>query len=175
MTRASISAVTGIICLGLQPVAAQTPLDTFEPVTHTELVNPDPDDWINWRRTLNGQGFSPLDQINRDTVGSLQLVWSWAIPPNADEITPLVHDGVMYVPSRSGVHALDAATGAVVWSVDLTAELGSKRTNRHDWGYAASPLVEDGRVLVEAGGRDNRALAAFNADTGNLLWSAGND
>ena len=90
--------------------------------------------------------------------------------------TPTVAGGTVYAASaESTIYALDAATGAVVWSVDLTAELGSKRTNRHDWGYAASPLVEDGRVLVEAGGRDNRALAAFSADAGKLLWSAGND
>ena len=170
MTRASISAVAGIICLGLQPVAAQTPLDTFEPVTHTELVNPDPDDWINWRRTLNGQGFSPLDQINRDTVGSLQLVWSWAIPPNADEITPLVHDGVMYVPSRSGVQALDAATGDFIWEyVRRRPDAGDADlpfTQRP--GLARRNIALYGDKLFA--GTSAAQLIALDARAGSLVW-----
>ena len=31
---------------------------------------PGPADWLMWRRTLNGWGYSPLDQINRDNVGA---------------------------------------------------------------------------------------------------------
>ena len=77
-------------------------------------ARPDDGDWINWRRTLNDQGYSPLDEINRENVGNLQHVWSWAMQPGTDEVTPLVRAGVMYVPSRSGVQALDAATGDLI-------------------------------------------------------------
>ena len=51
----------------------QTQVRDFEPVTDAELLDPDPADWINWRRTIDGQGYSPLDQINRDNVKNLQL------------------------------------------------------------------------------------------------------
>ena len=51
----------------------------FVPVTDSVLLNPDPDDWINWRRTLDGWGYSPLDQITTENVERLQLAWSWAI------------------------------------------------------------------------------------------------
>ena len=47
------------------------------PVTDAMLQNPDPADWLNWRRTLDGWGYSPLDQIDRDNVHQLQLVWAW--------------------------------------------------------------------------------------------------
>jgi len=98
--------VAGIWCLSACTAFAQGQVSDYVPVTDAELMNPAPGDWINWRRTLDGQGYSPLDQINRDTVADLQLVWSWATPTGTDQVTPLVHDGVMYVPSRSGVQAL---------------------------------------------------------------------
>ena len=44
--------------------AAQGP--AVEPVTDAMLLDPDPADWLHWRRTLDGWGYSPLDQINRD-------------------------------------------------------------------------------------------------------------
>ena len=51
--------------------------EDFKPVTEKMLRNPPPGDWLNWRRTDNAWGYSPLEQITRDNVGQLQLVWSW--------------------------------------------------------------------------------------------------
>src|SRR2546430_12391678 len=48
----------------------------FRPVTEAMLRNPAPGDWLNWRRTDNAWGFSPLDQINRQNVQQLQLARS---------------------------------------------------------------------------------------------------
>src|SRR5947208_11020553 len=87
----------------------------FKPVTDAMLQNPDPGDWLNWRRTLDGWGYSPLKQITRRNVAQLQLVWSWPMQTGADEATPLVYNGVMYLPSPSGIQALDAATGEFIW------------------------------------------------------------
>ena len=53
------------------PVLAQE-ADRIRPVTDAELQDPSPDEWLMWRRTLNGWGYSPLDQVNRDNVGSLR-------------------------------------------------------------------------------------------------------
>ncbi len=69
----------------------------FTPVTSAMLVNPDPADWLNWRRTLDAWGYSPLDQINTDNVHRLQLVWAWRMETGASQPTPLVYDGVMYL------------------------------------------------------------------------------
>ena len=48
----------------------------FVPVTDAMLQDPAPEDWLMWRRTLDGWGYSPLDQIDRDNVSDLRLVWT---------------------------------------------------------------------------------------------------
>ena len=48
----------------------------FVPVTDAMLEDPAAGDWLTWRRTPNGWGYSPLDQINRDNVGDLEMVWT---------------------------------------------------------------------------------------------------
>jgi glucose dehydrogenase len=89
----------------------------FRPVTEAMLRNPAPGDWLNWRRTDNAWGYSPLEQINKQNVQQLQLAWSWSMDDTgAQEAAPLVYDGVMYLPNPRGViQALDAATGDLIW------------------------------------------------------------
>ena len=89
----------------------------FRPVTEAMLRNPSPGDWLNWRRTDSAWGYSPLEQINKQNVSQLQLAWSWSMDDTgAQEATPLVYDGVMYLPNPRGViQALDAATGDLIW------------------------------------------------------------
>jgi alcohol dehydrogenase (cytochrome c) len=90
---------------------------SFRPVTEAMLRNPAPGDWLNWRRTDNAWGYSPLDQITRLNVGQLQLAWSWSMDDTgSQQATPLVYDGIMYLPNPRGViQALDAATGDLIW------------------------------------------------------------
>ena len=91
------------------PAAAQD--RDFTPVTDAMLTDPDPADWINWRRTLDGWGYSPLDQIDRDNVYQLGLAWSWTMTAGLSQPTPIVYDGVMYLPGPLNVvQALDAVT-----------------------------------------------------------------
>ena len=45
------------------------------PVTDAVLQNPPADDWLMWRRTLDGRGYSPLDQFDRGNVGDLRMAW----------------------------------------------------------------------------------------------------
>ncbi|MDE2905838.1 MAG: hypothetical protein OXQ28_07105, partial [Acidobacteriota bacterium] len=54
------------------PAAAQS-ADDFVPVTDAMLQDPDPADWPMWRRTLDGWGYSPLDQVTRENVGEIRL------------------------------------------------------------------------------------------------------
>src|SRR6187549_963754 len=60
------------------------------PVTDDLLQNPPASDWLHWRRTYDGWGYSPLNQINRQNVGQLRLAWSWAMQPGNQQTTPLV-------------------------------------------------------------------------------------
>ena len=86
------------------------------PVTDAMLQAPDPADWPSWRRTLDGWGYSPLDEIDRSNVDELRLVWSWGFEPGVSQTTPIVHDGFLYVANPGNVvQALDARTGDFVW------------------------------------------------------------
>ena len=58
---AALAVVLG--AAGAPPALAQDGRpDRIRPVTDAELENPSPDEWLMWRRTLNGWGYSPLDQ-----------------------------------------------------------------------------------------------------------------
>ena len=106
------SAVPVLIVVLLASFWVHAQVRDYRPVTEAMLRNPAAGDWLNWRRTDNAWGYSPLDQINRQNAGQLQLAWSWAMDDTgAQEATPL-DDGIMYLPSPRGViQALDGATG----------------------------------------------------------------
>jgi len=89
-----------LVLPGLYSVAQQ-PAAHFVPVTDQMLQNPDPADWLMWRRTFNSWGYSPLDQINRANVRNLKMVWTRGMGPGVQEATPLVYRGVMYLPNPS--------------------------------------------------------------------------
>ena len=59
--------------------------EDFVRVTDAMLQDPDPADWLMWRRTLDGWGYSPLDSITQDNVGDLRMVWSRAMMPGTQE------------------------------------------------------------------------------------------
>ena len=103
-----------LFLLSTGPAEAQD--EPFTPVTDAVLQDPDPADWLSWRRTLDGWGYSPLAEVSRDNVGDLQLAWSWGLEPGVSQTTPVVHDGVMYIANPGNVvQALDAATGDFLW------------------------------------------------------------
>ncbi|MCY4507109.1 MAG: hypothetical protein OXG35_09140, partial [Acidobacteria bacterium] len=55
----------------------------WEPITEERLLNPEDGDWLSYRRTYDVTGFSPLDQIDRDNVADLRLVWAWSMRDNS--------------------------------------------------------------------------------------------
>ena len=72
--------------------AAQQPAAGFVPVTDAMLQNPDPADWLMWRRTLNSWGYSPLEpDQSRATSRGLRMVWTRGMGPGIQEGTPLVY------------------------------------------------------------------------------------
>lgn len=90
--------------------------DNFQPVTDEILQNPDPADWLHWRRTLDAWGHSPLDQITSDNAHQLRLKWSWALTEGSQQTTPMVYNGVMYIANPGEmVQALDAMSGELLW------------------------------------------------------------
>ena len=110
------SRVIACLCLLLSASVAGAQVDRPSPVTDAMLDDPPAADWLHWRQSPEGWGYSPLDRITRENVAGLRLVWSWAMEPGSQETTPLVHDGVMFLASPGNViHALDAATGDLLW------------------------------------------------------------
>ena len=141
---------------------------TFTPITDAELQNPDPADWLMWRRTLDGWGYSPLDDITRENVGALRLTWSRALIPGPQQGTPLAHGGVLYMAQADDVvQAIDAVTGDLIWEYrrDLPDDLieytsGDARKTRNIAIY--------GQLIIKTSG-DNYVLA-LDAATGKLEW-----
>src|ERR1700730_16486551 len=128
MTRAHLlTAIATLICVTGIIITAQTrsitaPTRSFRPVTEAMLENPDPADWLNFRRTLDGWGYSPLNQINKQNAQQLQIAWSWGVLPGSAASTPLVSNGVMSLPNPGGaVQALDAVTGDLMWEFKPSA------------------------------------------------------
>ena len=86
------------------------------PVTDAMLRDPDPADWLMYRRTYDAWGYSPLDQIRRENVADLELAWVWAMADGANQPTPLVLDGIMFLANPGNIiQALDAASGDLLW------------------------------------------------------------
>src|SRR5690349_4348101 len=79
--------------------------------------------WLMYGRTYSEQRFSPLNQINENTVSRLGVAWSRDLPTTRGvEATPVVVDGVMYTTSTwSVVYAIDAKTGKPLWTYDPKA------------------------------------------------------
>ncbi len=136
------------------------------PVTDEMLRNPPRGEWLHWRRTYDAQGFSELDQVNRGNVDRLRVAWSWSLAPGVNEITPLVHDGVLFAASAGTLEALDAATGDPLWKY-LRPGAGAPGPNP---GFG-TPFVRNlgiyGDMVYLAGSRN---VTAINMRDGTMVW-----
>jgi quinohemoprotein ethanol dehydrogenase len=128
----------------------------------------EPGNWLAYGRDYREQRFSPLTQVNRESVGRLGLAWMKDLGSNfAQEATPIVVDDTMFFSSAwSIVYAVDAVTGEQKWRFDPEVPRDYLRkvccgpVNR---GVA----VYDGRVYV--GSLDGR-LIALDAASGERIW-----
>jgi alcohol dehydrogenase (cytochrome c) len=131
-------------------------------VTDEMLASPSPNDWLSWRRTQDGLGFSPLTAIDKDNVADLQLAWSLALPPGPNTATPLVHDGVIYVHSFGDhVQALDAATGDELWHYARTLPSTARPTVKRNMALYADKIYF---------GTSDVHVVALDAKTGAVVW-----
>ena len=161
-------AAAALAVLAGSPAFAQE-ADRIRPVTASELENPAPGDWLMWRRTLDGWGYSPLDRIDRGNVDRLRLVWSRALTPGRQQGTPLVRDGVLFMPNpRDVIQALDAVTGDLIWE---------HRRDRPDdlADYMIGTLIDTnrniaihGELIIDTSMDDH--VFALHAETGEVVW-----
>ena len=162
--------LTLLLCVGLCLCAtpAQAQERDFEPVTDAMLQEPDPADWLNWRRTLDGWGYSPLDQIDRGNVHELQLVWGWPIGRGLSQPTPLVYDSVMYIPSpRNVVQAVDAVTGDRIWEYGRDFEAAEALEAVGAGMRTRSIAIYGDKIYVNT---SDAHMVALDARTGEVAW-----
>ncbi|MFT6275698.1 MAG: alcohol dehydrogenase (cytochrome c) [Halioglobus sp.] len=136
----------------------------FRPVTEAELANPSPADWLSWRRTRDGQGYSPLDQVDRQTIGNLQLVWSLAMRDGSNQVTPLVRDGIMYLTHPGNiVQAIAADTGDVIWEYKYEFPPGAKTLG----GPVRNIAIYGDKIFLAT---YDAAIVAIDARNGEQVW-----
>ena len=139
-------------------------LSTLTPVTDGMLQRPPDGEWLVWRGSYPNLAFSPLKKITTANVHDLGVAWSLALPVSANEITPLVHDGILFVESGASVQALNAATGEALWKYTrslperLRNGQQSRMKNLAIYGDALYAPTPDGHVI------------ALETKTGKVIW-----
>jgi alcohol dehydrogenase (cytochrome c) len=128
------------------------------------LTKPDKADWLQWRRTSDGHGYSPLEQVNRDNIDDLRLAWVMTMRDGSNQGTPLVHNGIMYLTHPQNViQALDAATGDLIWEYSNDFEPGSQTLG----GPTRSIAIYGDKIFMAT---YDAALVAVDARSGEQLW-----
>lgn len=131
---------------------------------------------------VGGAVFTGVSDDSAEYLVRLELAtgketWRTAIGPllennfgNGPRATPTVDgDRVYGLGGKGKLVALKASDGTEVWSVDLLARFGGKQPR---FGYSGSPLAVDDLIIVEAGGKDGKAVAALDKATGDTRWTA---
>ena len=137
-------------------------VESFTPVTDELLANPPGEEWLSWRRTPDGHGYSPLDQLTPDNVDELRLAWVWTMEAGRVQTTPLVHDGVMFLANPGNVlQALDARTGDIIWQYRREYPEG-RRSNV----MRTIALYQDKVFMTTA----DLSVVAIDARSGELVW-----
>ncbi len=162
----------GTMLMALTGAAIAQDARPYKPVTEEMLLNPPAEEWLMWRGTYDNHGYSPLDKINKETVGNMQLAWAWPMAEaGIQETVPLIHDGIMFLQTSNGVvEALDAKTGDLLWQYrHVSAEIPQS------WSYQANQarrqknsiaLVEDKVVLTAPDAK----IVVLSAADGKVVW-----
>ena len=135
-------------------------------------------EWRAYGSDVEGSKYSPLDQIDADNFGDLEIVWRQSVLPDAvrgdrdvrasvaAQNTPLMADGRLYISTGLGtVAALDASSGEVLWHdtpPDRDGEPFERVRQTRGVAYWDDPQSEDARVIAVVGSY----LVALNARTG---------
>ena len=150
----------------LVPITAGAgPIENYSPVTADRLKNPEPGNWMHYRRTYDGQGYSPLDQINTSNVKNLTPVWTFSTGViEGHEAPPIINNGVMFVATPMGqVIALNAKTGDQYWR--YKRQLPEDLFQLHPTSRGVG-LWQDKLYLATT----DDHVVALDAKTGKVVW-----
>ena len=170
---AGVLTIAGLVTAGsaqqpAPPVKAPMPaiLKTYAPVTAERLRAPADADWLMIRRSYNGWGYSPLDQITPANVSRLEPAWVFSTGVSSGhEAAPLVNNGVMFISTPSHrVVAIDAKTGVILWR--YIKEVADNIIAPHPTSRGVA-LYGD-QVFFAA---NDAVLVALDARTGAQAWT----
>ena len=171
--RSGLKAALGIVTVVLTAIAQPEPehpmpsvLKTYQTVTAERLLHPEDGNWLMIRRTYDGWGYSPLDQITPANVARLKPVWVFSTSENRPhESAPIVNNGVMFVTTpMNQVIAIDARSGNLLWRYRRPRPAGATVPHETNRGIA---LYGD-KVYYAAG---EAVLVALDARTGKEVWT----
>ncbi len=139
----------------------------YSPVTQQRLNNPEPGNWLLYRRTYDGHAYSPLDKINTGNVSRLTPVWTFSTGVGEGHQAPLiVNNGVAFVTTpQNQVLAMNAKTGELIWR--YKKQLPEDLFQLHPTNRGAG-LWQDKLFLATV----DAHLVAIDAKTGKQVWDA---
>jgi len=153
-------------------VAAASAADRSKTALVPQLYPAAAGDWTASEGSMSNFRYSALKQINKSNVHKLKVAWTASLYPSSNyaslgvESVPIEKDGLLYVPTTDGVSALDATTGASIWTYrgvpNLHGAVGQ---------MMAARALSTGMGMVFAGQADG-SVVAMNAKTGALKWTA---
>ena len=134
-------------------------------VTDARLQNPEAENWLMFRRTYDGWGYSPLDDIDADNVSDLKPVWSLSTGlTEGHQSPPIVNNGIMYITTPlNHVLAIDAASGDGLWEYSRQMPFDISLIHPTNRGVALY-----GNKLYMA--TSDASVVALDAMTGKLVW-----
>jgi quinohemoprotein ethanol dehydrogenase len=169
---APLAAVLSIAACGSGGNATPPAPSVFGQIDRARLLAADstPGEWLTTGRDFGKGHYSPLEQINRDTVARLGFAWGYSTGTRRGlEATPIVVDGVMYTSGVDGrVYALDARSGNEIWRFNPQVD---GQINRNACCDAVNRGVAVWRGKVYVAALDGR-LFALDAASGKVMWSA---
>ncbi len=168
-TRLVIIALLGMFLGSLlgrfSSLAVAQGIASYQPVTTERLLHPEPGNWLMYRGTYNGWGYSPLEQITTKNVGRLVPVWTFSTGvEEGHQSPPIVNNGFMFITTpKNQVIALDARTGEQLWR--YKRELPEDLFQLHPTNRGVA-LYGDKVFLATV----DTHLLALNARTGEVEW-----
>ena len=127
----------------------------------------DPDNWPQFGRTPGQQQYSPLDQVNLNTVADLKLAWHHDLRSGFTASEPIEVDGKLFVTTgHSYITAMDATTGQVLWVYDGKTRERATSPLQMGWGNKGIAFW-NGRIFIAT---TDGLVIALDADSGKEIW-----
>jgi alcohol dehydrogenase (cytochrome c) len=165
-----LTACSILLTIATVPAFCQDDASTrpYQTVTDQLLLHPPDSDWLQYRRTYDGQGYSPLKQINAQNVKNLTPLWAFSTGlTGGHEVVPVEHDGILFITtSYDKVFALDARSGKFLWKYDRDLPEKSLAAVCCDVVNRGGALYQDKFYF----GTIDAHLIALDVKTGKVVW-----